>query len=67
MTIEKQPQAILCDYCGIADYYFGNQRQVWQQAKNMGWLKYQGKHFDTLTCLNNYKTKGSTHWTRNRD
>ena len=36
MTIEKQPQAIICDYCQNADYYDGDKRSVWSQAKANG-------------------------------
>ena len=55
MTIEKQPQAIICDYCQNTDYYCGDKRFVQAQAKAMGWLIYKGKHFDTEQCLQNYK------------
>lgn len=57
MTIEQCPQMITCDFCGCADYYFGNKRSVWQQAKEMGWVCYKGKHFDTKECLKDYKEK----------
>ena len=55
MTIEQSPQCIFCDYCSNSDYYYGNKREVWRRAKQMGWLKYKGKHFDTLECMGNYK------------
>lgn len=45
MTIEKQSQAIICDYCQNNDYYYGDKRSVWTQAKAMGWLQYKDKHF----------------------
>ena len=57
MTIEQSPQCISCDYCSNSDYYYGNKRKVWEQAKQMGWLKYKGKHFDTLECMENYKSE----------
>lgn len=55
MTIKQQPQAIICDCCGCADYYMGNKRWVWEQAKENGWLIYRGKHFDSEECLRKYK------------
>lgn len=61
MTIEKQPQAIICDYCGNADYYYGDKRLVWKQAKEIGWLIYKGKHFDSEQCLKNYKNGDKCH------
>lgn len=57
MTIEQSPHCISCDYCHNSDYYYGNKIQVWKQAKEMGWVKYKDKHFDTLECLENYKSE----------
>lgn len=55
MTIEQSPQCISCDYCFNCDYYYGNVKEVWKQAKKFGWLKYKNKHFDTLECMEKYK------------
>lgn len=67
MTIEKQPQAIICDYCQNIDYYYGDKRSVWAQAKAMGWLQYKGKHFDSEQCLKNYKEDKSPYEIRLED
>lgn len=55
MTITASPHCITCDYCDNADYYFGNKKEVWIQAKGQGWLTYKGFHFDSKQCLDNYK------------
>lgn len=55
MTIEQTPTMITCDYCGNADYYFGNKRSIEEQAIKNGWIKYKGKHFDSEECLSIYK------------
>ena len=60
MTIKRQPQAIICDHCDNHDYYHGDKKEVWRQAKKKGWLIYKGKHFDTEECLQDYK-QGKTY------
>lgn len=55
MTIEKTLTMIYCDFCGTTDCFYGNKRRVLQQAKEMGWVSYKGKHFDTKECLEKYK------------
>ena len=54
MSIEKTPNAIVCDYCNNTDYYFGNKKCIVEQAIKNGWVIYKGKHFDTKECLNAY-------------
>ena len=67
MTIEKQPQAIICGYCQNADYYYEDKHSVWSQAKANGWLIYKGQHFDSGQCLNNYKKGKDPHEIRIED
>ena len=55
MTIKKQPTMIMCDYCNEVDYLYGNYAEVWTQAQKNGWFHYDGKHFDTKECMEQWK------------
>lgn len=66
MTITKQPTMIACDNCGCADYYFGTNASVMEQAKNQGWIehKYKGKkrHFCGQECLEQFIENKGSRW-----
>ena len=66
MTITKQPTMITCNNCGCADYYFGTNKSVVEQAKNMGWIEHKYKtrvrHFCSQDCLNEFLDNKGSQW-----